>query len=174
VAARLGIDDVVAGVLPAGKGELIRSLQAQGHRVAMVGDGINDGPALAVADLGLAVGSGTDLALDAADLVLVRDALQVLPLAIRIARSTLRTIHGNLAWAFGYNIAALPVAASGLLNPLISGAAMMLSSMFVLTNSLRLQRSYRRDPDASPSDTGDAEGDRRGVMPEQIAVPAVD
>lgn len=175
VAARLGIDDVVAEVLPAGKGELIRSLQAQGHRVAMVGDGINDGPALAVADLGLAVGSGTDLALDAADLILVRDDLQVLPLAIRIARSTLRTIRGNLAWAFGYNIAALPIAASGLLNPLISGAAMMLSSMFVLTNSLRLQRSYgRRGPDVSPSDTGDVEWDRSGVAPEQIAVPAVD
>jgi heavy metal translocating P-type ATPase len=142
VGARLGIDEVIAEVLPADKGERVRRLQAEGHRVAMVGDGINDGPALAVADLGLAVGSGTDLALDAADLILVRDDLTVLPLAIRVARSTLRTIRGNLAWALGYNVAALPLAASGLLNPLICGAAMTLSSMFVLTNSLRLQRTY--------------------------------
>jgi heavy metal translocating P-type ATPase len=150
VGARLGIDEVVAEVLPAGKGELVRQLQAEGHRVAMVGDGINDGPALAVADLGLAVGSGTDLALEAADLILVRDDLAVLPLAIRIARSTLRTIRGNLVWAFGYNVAALPLAASGLLNPLICGAAMTLSSMFVLTNSLRLQRTYGQRPDCDP------------------------
>jgi Cu+-exporting ATPase len=160
VGRRLGIDEVVAEVLPVDKGELIRRLQGEGHRVAMVGDGINDGPALAVADLGLAVGSGTDLALDAADLILVRDDLDVLPLAIRIARSTLRTIRGNLVWAFGYNVAALPLAASGLLNPLICGAAMTLSSMFVLTNSLRLQHSYGRRPgpeDAWSTETAHAE-----------------
>ena len=142
VAAQLGIDEVVAEVLPAGKGETIRRLQAEGHRVAMVGDGVNDAPALAAADLGLAVGSGTDLALEAADLILIRDDLTVLPLAIRLARSTLSTIRGNLVWAFGYNLAALPVAVSGMLNPLICGAAMTMSSMFVLTNSLRLQRTY--------------------------------
>jgi heavy metal translocating P-type ATPase len=143
VAGQLGIDEVIAGVLPTEKGEVINRLRAEGRSVAMVGDGVNDGPALAGADLGLAIGSGTDVALNAADLILVRDQLDVVPLAIRLARSTLRTIRGNLIWAFGYNVAALPLAASGLLNPLIGGAAMTLSSMFVLTNSLRLQHTYR-------------------------------
>jgi Cu+-exporting ATPase len=142
VAEQVGITEVTAQVLPAAKGEVIRRLQNQGHRVAMVGDGVNDAPALSIADLGLAIGSGTDLARGAADLILIRDDLDVLPLAIRLSRSTLRTIHGNLLWAFGYNVAAIPLAASGLLNPLIGGLAMTLSSMFVLTNSLRLQRTY--------------------------------
>jgi len=146
VAAQLGIDEVIAGVLPAGKSEVVRRLQAEGRSVAMVGDGVNDGPALAVADLGLAIGTGTDVARGAADLILLRDHLDVVPLAIRLSRSTLRTIRGNLVWAFGYNVAALPLAASGLLNPLIGGAAMTLSSMFVLSNSLRLQSTYRDAP----------------------------
>jgi Cu+-exporting ATPase len=140
VAAQVGIDEVIAEVLPHDKAAMIESLQAQGRSVAMVGDGVNDAPALARADLGLAVISGTDVALSAADLILLRTDLDVVPSAITLARSTLRTIHGNLAWAFGYNIAALPLAAFGLLNPLIAGGAMALSSVFVVSNSLRLRR----------------------------------
>lgn len=140
VAAQVGIDEVAAEVLPADKASAIERLQAEGRTVAMVGDGVNDAPALACADLGLAVASGTDVALGAADLILVRTDLDVVPSAIRLARATLRTIHGNLFWAFGYNLAALPLAAFGLLNPLIAGAAMALSSLFVVSNSLRLAR----------------------------------
>ncbi|HEX4223107.1 MAG TPA: heavy metal translocating P-type ATPase [Pseudonocardiaceae bacterium] len=140
VAAEVGIDEVIAEVLPDDKAAVIQRLQAEGHSVAMVGDGVNDAPALARADLGLAVVSGTDVALGAADLILVRDDLDVVPGALTLARSTLRTIHGNLAWAFGYNVAALPLAAFGLLNPLIAGGAMALSSLFVVSNSLRLRR----------------------------------
>jgi P-type E1-E2 ATPase len=139
VAASIGIDDVVAGALPADKVELVRRLQHQGHAVAMVGDGINDGPALVRADLGLAVGSGTDVALNAADLIIVRDDLRVVATAIGLARRTLKTIRSNLAWAFGYNVAAIPLAAFGLLNPLIAGAAMAFSSAFVVWNSARLR-----------------------------------
>lgn len=140
VAAEVGIDEVIAEVLPDGKAAVIERLRAEGRSVAMVGDGVNDAPALAVADLGMAVVSGTDVALGAADLILVRDDLLVVPSAVRLARGTLRTIHGNLLWAFGYNVAALPLAAFGLLNPLIAGAAMVLSSLFVVSNSLRLRR----------------------------------
>ncbi|WP_433214971.1 heavy metal translocating P-type ATPase [Microtetraspora malaysiensis] len=140
VAAQVGITEVIAEVLPADKAAVIARLQGDGHRVAMVGDGVNDAPALARADLGLAVVEGTDVAQTAADLILVRDDLDVVPTAIRLARSTLATIRGNLIWAFGYNIAALPLAATGLLNPLIAGAAMALSSLFVVSNSLRLRR----------------------------------
>ncbi len=139
VSASIGITDVVAGALPTDKVELIRRLQSEGHSVAMVGDGVNDGPALVTADLGLAVGSGTDVALNAAGLIIVRDDLRVVATAISLARETLKTIRGNLAWAFGYNIAAIPLAACGLLNPLIAGAAMAFSSGFVVWNSSRLR-----------------------------------
>ncbi|GAA2541344.1 heavy metal translocating P-type ATPase [Pseudonocardia hydrocarbonoxydans] len=140
VAREIGVGSVVAEVLPADKAEQVRRLQAGGARVAVVGDGVNDAAALAVADLGMAVGTGTDIAIDAADLILVRDDLRVVPDAIRLSRATLRTIRGNLFWAFGYNVAAIPLAALGLLNPLVAGAAMALSSLFVVSNSLRLRR----------------------------------
>ncbi len=146
VAAEVGIDDVRAGVLPTEKAAVIEQLRADGHRVAMVGDGINDAPALATADLGLGIATGTDIALRAADVILVRDDLRVVPDALRLAHRTLGTIRGNLAWAFGYNLAAIPVAALGLLNPLIAGAAMSLSSVLVVSNSLRLRGFASIDP----------------------------
>jgi heavy metal translocating P-type ATPase len=140
IADEIGIDEVIAEVLPEGKVEVVRGLQERGHRVAMVGDGINDGPALATADLGLAIGRGTDVAIGAADIILVSDDLAAAPDAIELAHATLRTIRGNMIWAFGYNVAAIPVAMAGLLNPLIAGAAMAFSSFFVVWNSLRLRR----------------------------------
>jgi Cu+-exporting ATPase len=140
VAAAVSIDEVIAGVLPAGKLDVIKSLQAAGHTVAMAGDGVNDAAALVQADLGLALGSGTDVAIEAADLTLVSGGLQAVPDAIELSRRTLKTIRGNLAWAFCYNLAALPLAAAGLLSPLIAAAAMAFSSVFVVTNSLRLRR----------------------------------
>jgi len=140
VAAEVGIDDVVAGVLPEGKAEVVRRLQGEGHRVAVVGDGVNDAVALAAADLGMAIGHGTDAAIEAADIVLARDDLFVVADAIELSRRTHRTIRWNLAWAFGYNVAALPLAMAGLLGPLIAGAAMALSSVFVVSHSLRLRR----------------------------------
>lgn len=140
IADSLGIAEVVAGALPADKVSVIRRLQAEGRAVAMVGDGVNDGPALVAADLGLAVGSGTDVAINAADLIVVRDDLRAVATAIDLSRRTLRTIHGNLAWACAYNLAAIPLAAFGLLNPLIAAAAMALSSGFVVWNSSRLRR----------------------------------
>jgi P-type Cu+ transporter len=140
VAAQIGADEVIAGALPARKVAVIQELQAEGRRVAMAGDGVNDGPALASADLGLALGSGTDVAISAADMILLRDDLGVIPEAIRLARATLATIRRNLAWAFGYNIAAIPLAAAGFLNPIIAGAAMAASSAFVVASSIRLRR----------------------------------
>jgi len=140
VAAAVGIDKVIAEVLPEGKVSVIQELRDSGQTVAMVGDGINDGPALACADLGLAVGRGTDVAIGAADIILVRNNLDVVPLALDLARATMRTIRMNMIWAFGYNIAAIPIASAGLLNPLISGAAMAFSSFFVVSNSLRLRK----------------------------------
>jgi P-type Cu+ transporter len=140
VAAAVGIDDAIAGVLPADKAAALRDLQNRGHRVAMVGDGMNDGPALATADLGMAIGTGTDVAISAADVILLREDLTVVPDAIALARTALKSIRRNLAWAFGYNIAAVPLAAAGFLNPLIAAAAMTMSSVLVVANSLRLRR----------------------------------
>ncbi|MET7711470.1 heavy metal translocating P-type ATPase [Streptomyces sp. NPDC005407] len=142
VAAEVGIDEVYAEVMPEEKVDVVRRLQAQGRSVAMVGDGVNDAAALATADLGLAMGTGTDAAIEAGDLTLVRGDLRAAADAIRLARRTLTSIKGNIFWAFGYNVAALPLAASGLLNPMIAGFAMAFSSVFVVANSLRL-RSFR-------------------------------
>ncbi|HEV3381164.1 MAG TPA: heavy metal translocating P-type ATPase [Trebonia sp.] len=140
VASQVGIEEVIAGVLPAGKAAAVRELQAAGRVVAMAGDGVNDAAALAQADLGLAMGTGTDAAIEASDLTLVRGDLRAIPDAIGLSRRTLAVIKGNLLWAFGYNAAAIPLAALGFLSPLIAGAAMAFSSVFVVTNSLRLRR----------------------------------
>jgi P-type Cu+ transporter len=140
VAAAVGIEEVIAGTGPDGKAEVIAQIQASGRPVAMVGDGVNDAPALSAADLGLALGSGTDVAICAADLILLSDDLGAVPDAVRLARATFRTIRVNLGWAFGYNVAVIPLAALGFLNPVLASAAMTLSSVFVVSNSLRLQR----------------------------------
>jgi Cu+-exporting ATPase len=170
IAAEAGLDEVIAGALPADKAAVVSDLRTEGRRVAMAGDGINDAPALAAADLGLALGSGTDVAISAADLILLRDDLRVVPEAISLARATLSVIRRNLAWAFGYNVAAIPLAAAGFLNPLIAGAAMAASSAFVVANSVRL----RKFGDTSRPDRQSFGPDvqRRGPDPQQPGLAA--
>ena len=161
VADEVGIDEVIAEVMPADKADVIARLQAEGRVVAMAGDGVNDAPALARADLGLSIGTGTDVAIEASDLTLVSGDLGAAADAIRLSRATLRTIKQNLGWAFGYNVAALPLAAAGLLNPVIASAAMAFSSVSVVTNALRLRRFNAARPETPsgnrlPHDAGPA------------------
>ena len=155
VGAAVGIGEVVSEALPAVKAQVVAGLENEGRSVAMVGDGVNDGPALAAARLGLALGSGTDVAIAAADMILLRDDLDAVPDAIALARAAFRTIRRNLAWAFCYNILAIPLAALGFLNPLVAAATMTLSSVFVVWNSLRLRRTRLRGSHPDPVGCGE-------------------
>jgi Cu+-exporting ATPase len=146
IAAKVGIEQVYSGLTPEGKTDLVNDLRSAGHQVAMVGDGINDAPALATADLGIAMGTGTDAAMTAGDITVVSGDLLKVSDGIRLARRTLHTIRGNLFWAFAYNVAAIPLAVMALLNPIVAGLAMAFSSVFVVTNSLRL-RGFRPTTD---------------------------
>ena len=151
IASLVGIEEIIAGVSPPEKSATVKSLQDRGRRVAMVGDGINDGPALAAADLGIAIGTGTDVARDTAEVIITHDDLTAVPTAVRLACAAHQTIRQNLAWAFGYNVVAIPLAACGLLNPLIAGAAMALSSACVVWNSARLRHFSASPVPAQPS-----------------------
>jgi cation-transporting P-type ATPase A/B/Cu+-exporting ATPase len=173
VAASIGVDTVIAGALPADKVAVIDRLRGEGRSVAMVGDGVNDGPALVHADLGLAVGTGTDVAINAADLIILREDLRVVATAIALAQRTIRTIRSNLAWAFAYNVAAIPLAACGLLNPLIAGGAMALSSGFVVWNSSRIRHfagTGQLDAEVLPAAMPDPRCADRGATGDPVGV----
>lgn len=165
VAAQVGIDEVHARATPAGKLDTVRGMQARGRSVAMVGDGVNDAAALAAADLGIAMGAGTDAAIAASDITVVSGRLTVVADAVRLSRATLGIIKGNLFWAFAYNVAAIPLAMAGLLNPVLAGAAMAFSSVFVVTNSLRLRRFAPRPEAGHPPDVTRAANAARASRP---------
>jgi Cu+-exporting ATPase len=171
VAERVGIDEVHAGVTPEGKADIVAALRADGRRVAVIGDGVNDAAALASADLGIAMGGGTDAAIGAADITLVREDMRAVVDAVRLTRRTLTTIRANLVWAFGYNVVTVPLAATGWLNPMFAAVAMSASSVLVVANSLRL-RAYQPAP-RNPGHPEDAEGTRPRKESDDLSVTSV-